>query len=661
MQNENTTELSIFGDNIVECERMLRIIEDAFPEFIMSELNLSPIFTPLVRLQSANSSIVITMYPDYKTDKRWNTNSLLSELANRNSNLTEAPDVVLTKKIGEYEEILLAIEFSSAIPAGNQSWQRSGRALSFSESNIPYLYITDIGLEELDSDRKIKAMRSSNPLVPLSYIKNSQRNKSFTLIAFKPAYTFDESSLSKKYTVDNEVINIVKGIILNHDIKAHENRLIEKTLIYLDNHKNTSLSFDFTKWVQNTGNIESLIKSFNLPHYNKKIAAKTPIKRGMYSIIKNIIPQTAQSIYNDLPICIIPADKRKQFSDDILRYAYPDLREDISSWISRKETLIVCFINGFKPRGDDARPDRGLLPFARMLFGAEADILSFVFGQARKDTQTLYASNPEDLASRNGLWKSILYYSSLTIADSYHWTLSGQDIGIFKLASSVIPSSSTVKPLIQSPNRNPNKYNENDIDTAIHMYFKLKRYVFESLCNPPGGDWSGISIIDNNGINHRWMSLPRVSPNSKRPDHIFQIKSNNEYYLLIIESKETINGLNKDKDNLGLSLSSYITELIQYPSNAVRINKKWQKNDTLCDVTFKDIISGCAFFSENDSETNESLNLKVDISFILKRGSNEIILKPITRKGENLMQVIRAEELALKIKRAVVMGENINS
>ena len=36
--------------------------------------------------------------------------------------------------------------------------------------------------------------------------------------------------------------------------------------------------------------------------------------------------------------------------------------------------LILCFILGFKPRGDDARPDRGLNPLIKMIFNNQVNL-----------------------------------------------------------------------------------------------------------------------------------------------------------------------------------------------------------------------------------------------------------------------------------------------
>lgn len=77
------------------------------------------------------------------------------------------------------------------------------------------------------------------------------------------------------------------------------------------------------------------------------------------------------------------------------------------------------------------------------------------------------------------------------------------------------------------------------------------------MCNPPGGDWSGFSVIEG-GYENRWLSLPRVSDvvSGKRPDHIVEIFGSFEKPLLLsIESKEKSADLEGD---VGTKLVAYI-------------------------------------------------------------------------------------------------------
>lgn len=643
-------ELSIYGDNILECERMFELIEYGFISIQEVQVDLSHIYSPLKTIKTSDKIIEIQFYPDYKSKTRWHKKGLLNILLENGANLTEAPDIILTKKNGEKETIILAIEFSSALPAGNQAWQRSGRALSFGEVHIPYLYITDIGLEELDSERQSKAVRSSNPLVPLSYIKNTQRSASFTLSVLNPSQLLAVDEDIKEFIVNQEVINMINGLILGNNINAQIEKLIAKTANYLNSYEKTPENVDFKEWIATDDkDIEKLISSLKLPKYNKKIASKTPIKDEMKILIKDIIPETAISIYNNLPICFITANKKKTFSDNIKSECYPDLKPEVFDWLEKETPIVVCFINGFKPGGDDARPDRGLVPFARMLFGFEIDLLALVFGQAPKFMEPLFSENPILLSDRNGLWKSVLYYSSLTIADSCHWQLDNKNISNFSLIEEREEKPITIS--LEKPSRVPIKFNENDIDTAIHITFQTNKYIFESLCNPPGGDWSGISLIDISGLEHRWMSLPRVSVDAKRPDHIFQISKSGKEYLLIIESKENLNGLIKDQANLGLGLIKYVTDLISYPASAIKDDKSnWNRNNELTkfNQTYDEIFSVAAFIITKADELEKAkLTLNVDFIIGFDSDKNSLSMITVNKKGENLKTIL--DDIKIKL------------
>ncbi|MGB6329784.1 MAG: hypothetical protein WBF48_12740 [Halarcobacter sp.] len=635
--------LSIFGDNILECERMTELIQKSFPKLTNIEYDKSIIYAPLKRIFDDSLSIEMQLYPDYKSSDRWGKKSILDILISKGSKLTEAPDVILTRTIDDKEEILLAIEFSSAIPAGNQAWQRSGRALSFSEVFIPYLYITDIGLEELDAEREVKAVRTSNPLVPLSYIKHSHRNPSFTYMVLNPSYLLKSSPEIQKFIVDDEVHKLINGLVLDKDVSEFEEKLENKIAHYLNNYETTPDTINFNNWVDiEDADIEDFISKFELPKYNKIVAKKTPIKPEMLNLIKEIIPEYALSIYNNIPICIIPANKRIEFVDKIIMNTYNDLENDIVNKLKNtNDMLVVCLINGFKPRGDDARPDRGLVPLARMLFGFDVDLVSFVFGQATREMQNNYDTNTFTLASKNGLWKSILFYSDVTLADSTHWILPSSKIGKLKLTQECTEHTPTELITFEKPEKKPIKFKENDIDTAIHLTIGTHNSVFESLCNPPGGDWSGISLIDSNNIEHRWMSLPRVSNEAKRPDHIFQIFDDTKNYLLIIESKEKVNGLIKDKDELGEALISYLDALISYKSSAIKDCDNWEKNEELMyDLTFDGKFSAAAYAYKTEQEFLKGLELNVDLIMGFNLLDFSLKYKVVNENGDLLLDIL---------------------
>ena len=133
----------IHGDNIVECERLYAIITKSIPIHNEERFFLSPA-CPSVKITTTNfDTLFFKYFPGFNknTSDRW-TSNIFQILKVKGSFLNETPDVLLTEEIGNSEKILLAIEFCSALQAGNQAWQRSGRAYSTARANVcPYLYI----------------------------------------------------------------------------------------------------------------------------------------------------------------------------------------------------------------------------------------------------------------------------------------------------------------------------------------------------------------------------------------------------------------------------------------------------------------------------------------------------------------------------------------
>lgn len=158
----------IHGDNIVECERLFNLITKSIQIQKAERFFLSPA-CPSVKVTTIDSDILFFEYfPGFNknTSDRWLSN-IFQILRDNGSFLNETPDVLFTEETDDGEKILLAIEFCSALQAGNQAWQRSGRAYSTARANIcPYLYIIDFVKYELDENRNRKALRFPNVAIP---------------------------------------------------------------------------------------------------------------------------------------------------------------------------------------------------------------------------------------------------------------------------------------------------------------------------------------------------------------------------------------------------------------------------------------------------------------------------------------------------------------
>lgn len=345
-----------------------------------------------------------------------------------------------------------------------------------------------------------------------------------------------------------------------------------------------------------------------------------------------------------LPMCIIPKTNKKNFLAEL--YAiYPKLTEDFKKWICADDNLVISWIMGFKPRGDDARPDRGLVPFTRMLVGKDAKILTFVYGPAPKETWEIMENNPVQLGHTNGLWEAIFSASDAVLVDS---ATSKMKKNCF-LKKEFQRREKNAKSQIELVSTYPKKIGENDVDTILHTLFTNIDgiNIFEGLCNPPGGDWSGISILENQ-IEYRWLSLPRVSQTeAKRPDHVFQIFDiNKKPIILSIESKENAEDL---ENNIGERLSRYITDLMKTPVNAERgKNYDWISSEKVIDEKQFDFASAVAYICKKESDL-EVVKIKVNSDVIFSYFFNE--------SGKCEIKILACSEIGKKITKEILKSK----
>lgn len=113
----------IHGDNIVECERIARMIVDTLKPRMIHSYLISP---STITIELVYTGIVIDwkleLLPGFNknTKKRWNGN-IFDALKEAGSFFDETPDAILSVVENGYEQILLGIEFCSALQAGNQA------------------------------------------------------------------------------------------------------------------------------------------------------------------------------------------------------------------------------------------------------------------------------------------------------------------------------------------------------------------------------------------------------------------------------------------------------------------------------------------------------------------------------------------------------------
>jgi len=643
----------IHGDNIVECERVTNIIINALHSVEIQRKFVSP-STLLIELKAFFDihpiNWILILLPGFNknTKKRWQGN-IFSALQDAGSLFDETPDIIISEldNFGT-EKILMGIEFCSALQAGNQAWQRSARAFSTGRTGCPYLYVVDFVKYELDATtRKRKALRFPNAAIPYSYINYSKNINNFVAQLYVKSEEFNklndvtiENFNDSDFAEQDLGIYIVK-LMLGLNTFSEQERILNKNLNvvkFLAQHANENINFSASEWEgiykKHFNNIVDYAVENVRFNFRKIIASKS--RHGKSEEFVNLVAKLSVGFASrELPFGIIPANKRAEFAQK-LHELYPYENGSAINFIAHnKKHLIVAIFKGFKPRGDDNRPDRGLLPFVSMLSSATEEILTFIYGPVIEGNFILLTKNPLELAARNGLWHSILALSNVVIMDSLVLS-QGKNYSISKIFDTnfvkkyfmncVSNTKLSSRPAFSNI---PIKFGEDDVDTGIHYFFAHILKCFEGMCNPPGGDWSGLSIVDK-GCEYRWLSLPRVSNTilGKRPDHILEIFGVFERpLLLVIESKEKSAEL---EENVGNMLTNYVESLMSFiPSVHREIsanNDEWQWGDKIVDVKNFYIIPAASYLKKYAEPIEVVAEKKCEILFIMDPIISETII-----------------------------------
>lgn len=664
--------LNVYGDNILECERALSYLETGIrrqeKEIFKKELVDGFIITPRYNIKGKKNEYVITLYPGVNRG-RWN-HDIYDILFTKNGiKLIETCDVILTSLENNKEKPILAIEFSSALPAGNNTWQRSGRALCFSRLGIPYIYAVEVGAHELDGTGEKKSTRNHPSLLILSYLLNNNRSKRLNSLSYSISPVANLNFINEYRDILNEnyLYDYIYFVVTDNTTqlnKCEENLLLTELNVYnkmADKNENIFNIFDVNK--NDLDFINSLtinkllegVREARIP-WKKIIQDKTRTTDNFKHFIE-ITKQYCFSPYakSSLPIGILPKEQFNNFIIDI-KSKCPNYYKIFNDAITNsKNDLAIVMINGFKPDGNDSRPDRGLLPFSRMVFGEEISIFTIIYSpNVPKHIINTISNGKFDILRRNGLFNAIVDGSDYILLDSVNHE---KCLEIPSQHSNIPPKIQNIT--IPEIDRKPKKMGENDIDTVIHMIFKDINYVFESFTNPPGGDWSGVSIIDNQ-YEYRWTSLNRKPKNVKRPDHIFQI---NYDELLVIESKERYSILIDKEKNVGPKMIAFLSNLLfKRPINAKKKHgeKEYSGTDENINTSYFNFLSAVAFYVKNDSEISKescsklATNCDVDLIFGIKVTENKNIVIYYYLRNQSIFN-----ELNL-IKDAISLFKNYN-
>lgn len=664
----------IHGDNIVECERIANIIIKTLnPNNIYSKLISPSTVALIIKATYLGQEIqwCLELLPGFNknTKKRWSGN-IFDALKEAGSFFDETPDAIISVVENDTEErILLGIEFCSALQAGNQAWQRSARAFSTGRTGCPYIYIVDFVKYELDNEtRKRKNLRFPNAAVPYSYVNYSKNTGNFVAQLYTKSEEFDRSkdSAIKGFDEDNfgskELgVYIVKKM-LGLDTQSEENAILNKNMNvvqFLADKSDDTINYTAEEWqkIYNLG--EKDIVDFAVDSkrfiFHKTIAAKS--HHGYSEEVVKLIDKLSVGLASrDLPFGIVPSEKRAAFAKR-LSELYPKADRTVINAIgSNEKHLIIALFKGFKPRGDDNRPDRGLLPLAAMLSASDVDVMTYIYGPMIETNLKLLDSQPLKLANCNGLWRSILALSNFVAIDvpvlarEKYDAKRIYDTSAIKRHFANIGIGKTIEAKRCFP-AIPVNYGEDDVDTGIHYLFAhiLGKVCFEGMCNPPGGDWSGFSVINDNYEN-RWLSLPRVSNvvSGKRPDHILEIFGVFDKPLLLsVESKEKSADLETD---VGTKLITYIKCLMDYVPSAKRQiypnQSEWQWGDKKLSFSDFETISAAAYLKKYAEPASAVFTKNCEILFVMNPVMTEKIIGweieiiPSTKRSEVLKEFI---------------------
>jgi len=426
---------------------------------------------------------------------RWNVN-FQETLQSYGAPLREATDAIVTRVLADHqlEEIILAFEFCNALPAGNNAWQRNGRALACAAVGIPYLYFAEVGGVELGADRHIKAPRFPNPIIPFSYVTADKSFGSVCLPVYLPSPSISETLRARFLLVFGieEGRQLIKGILDNAAIDDPREALTRKALTITEILAGQRQSIDTLRGKQWAELLELETVSQkadwleqNRMDWSRKSAGKVAVTKSFKSLVG--LFQKADSLSvgaKDIPLCLIPGSARKKLTRNLLKLYGDSLSPQFIQWLAADSPLVVVWITGFKPRGDDSRPDRGLVPLARMLFGDEVNTLSIVYGPAKPSMWKTLRKSSQQLARQNGLWEAIINLSDAVLADS-----ATDSEGAFALLLQREHRRHREK--ICLPLAAPTAtFSEHDVDSTLHLLFAQQESlrVFEAMCNPPGGD-----------------------------------------------------------------------------------------------------------------------------------------------------------------------------
>lgn len=411
---------SVYGDNILECWRLALYASSG--NKIGPSISICDVSNPSVMWRDGESVVEAKLIPSPDRIPA----EIRKALGSEENSLREQPDVVLCKE----NELISTYEFCSALPAGNNAWQRHGRSLSLCINGVLHFHIAKIGGYELDANRAKKAPRLPNPLVLISYLRMSSGifpGRSYFVPLLHDDCPPDLEVKLRQFDCKKEISTIISRQIRGASYSEYLENMTAKTIAIIANttidlRKDSTLSTG--EWLSlaqaacdSSKSITAAVQSMRKVKWSKHAPTN---KSQTGRVLQRYLEANFHSLGSStIPICMASDAEVEKFID-FLASAYEVDRQILDQVFGDCSTLLVTCDSGFKPRGDDSRPARGLTPFAKsFIYGdPHSKLLVFLYGPCKQEQwKMIRDGNLATLASTNGLWESIYAMADFLVLD----------------------------------------------------------------------------------------------------------------------------------------------------------------------------------------------------------------------------------------------------
>lgn len=412
---------SVYGDNILECWRLAQYASSG--NKVEPSSSNCDVSNPGVRWRDGESTVEAKLIPSPERIPP----EIRKALGSEENSLREQPDVVLCKE----NELVSTFEFCSALPAGNNAWQRHGRSLSLCINGVLHFHIAKIGGYELDANRAKKAPRLPNPLVLISYLRMSSGvfpGRSYLVPLLHDDCPSELEGKLREFDCKSEISAIISRCMLGASFSDCLEVIIAKTIGIIANttiSSGSNSTLSTAEWLSlaqtacdKEKSIASTIQSMRKIRWSKSAPTnRSQTGRALQRYLEANFHSLGSST---IPICMASDRDIGKFLD-FLASDYEVDRHYLDQEFGDCSTLLVTCDSGFKPRGDDSRPARGLTPFAKSFIHGDphSKLVVFLYGPCKQQQWRMIKDGKlATLAASNGLWESIYAMADFLILDS---------------------------------------------------------------------------------------------------------------------------------------------------------------------------------------------------------------------------------------------------